>query len=33
MPSMWTNAYLVTTVGRGLGPLAIDHFVAQQNVR
>jgi putative transposase len=33
MPSMWTNAYLVTTVGRGLEPIMIDHFVEQQNVR
>jgi putative transposase len=33
MPSLWTNAYLVTTVGRGLEPIMIDHFVAQQNVR
>ena len=33
LPSLWTNAYLVTTVGSGLASPMIEHFVLQQPTR
>jgi putative transposase len=33
LPSLWTNAYLVTTIGNGLPSPMIEHYVSQQPTR